>query len=96
MPIPSYNHFVTTASPIFRHSTTSAGIESGKMQVKSESTASNPIVISEVHSLGKIQGMSHNTSEHVQELNQMCLTKDPKEFDKNIMSELKMEFLMSR
>lgn len=91
-PMPSYNHFASTSSPIFnssiRHSTATSvnSVESDKSQIKSE-TVSNPIVISEVHSLGKIQGIIHNTSEHVQELNQMCLTKDPKEFDKAIISE---------
>lgn len=96
MPIPSYNHFATTSSPIFnssmRHSSTTTSltsVESGKSNVKVESVSSNPIVISETSSIGKIQGIIHNTSEHVQELNQMCLTKDPKEFDKNIMSKLK-------
>lgn len=42
---------------------------------------------SDTLSLGKMQGLIHNTSEHVQELNQMCQIKEPKEFDKNLSSE---------
>lgn len=97
VPIPSYN-FNSTSSQIFnssiRHSTTSLAGECGKSQVKSEPTAASSIVISEVNSLGKIQGIVHNTSEHVQELNQMCLTKDPKEFDKNVISELNFRLIL--
>lgn len=36
--------------------------------------------------IGKMQAIVHNTSEHVQELNQMCQIKDPKEFDKSLNS----------
>lgn len=92
MQIPSYNHFASTSTPLFtpslRHSSSASSssvslqstIESGKCAGKSDSTA---IDANSSINLGKI----HNTSEHVQELNQMCLIKDPKEFEKNMMSE---------
>lgn len=93
MQISSYNHFASTSTPIFtpsiRHSSSASSsvslqsaIESGKCAGinKSDSTA---IDANSSINLDKI----HNTSEHVQELNQMCLIKDPKEFEKNMMSE---------
>ncbi|CAH1730170.1 unnamed protein product [Chironomus riparius] len=88
--IPNYNHFPTTSTtPIFpstniRHSnvpTTVDNVNKCQSQIKNDSSSSSN---SESMSVGKVQTIVHNTSEHVQELNQMCQIKDPKEFDKNI------------
>lgn len=97
VPIPSYNHFPsTTSTPIFnssnvRHSnvppaTIDNNLNKCQSQIKNDSSSSSN---SESMSLGKIQTIVNNTSEHVQELNQMCQIKyeDPKEFDKSVSSE---------
>jgi hypothetical protein len=86
--IPSYNHFTSTpSSNLFttplRHNNPPSPLDNHKIQIKNES----PSAINESSSsIGKIQSIVHNTSEHVQELNQMCQIKDPKEFEKSISS----------
>lgn len=86
--LPSYNHFTPTTSPIFNSSYRQPNLqENGKFpaQVKAESaqvTNSDPI------SIDKLQSIIHNTSEHVQELNQMCQIKEPKDYEKNLSSKL--------
>lgn len=91
--LPSYNHFSPASSPIFgstyRHPTTSSltsslpEVNKFVPQAKPESTQ---VSNSESVSMEKLQSIIHNTSEHVQELNQMCQIKEPKEFDKSLSS----------
>lgn len=87
--LPSYNNFTPATSPIFgssyRHSNTSNLPETNKFlpQSKAESTQ---VSNSDSISLEKLQSIIHNTSEHVQELNQMCQIKEPKEFEKHLSS----------
>lgn len=93
MSIPSYNQLSTPIfTPSLRHSSpassSSVSIPSTIDSVKCagiKSGGGNDLVDtnSSQINLGKI----HNTSEHVQELNQMCLIKDPKEYEKSMMSE---------
>lgn len=94
--LPSYNHFNPTPPPIFpssyRNSASNIVSETSKFPpqvLKAESTQSN----SDSISIEKLQSIMHNTSEHVNELNQMCLIKEPKEFEKNVSS--KKNFLLS-
>lgn len=89
--LPSYNHFTPATSPIFgsnyRHSNPlSLPVESNKFASQPKAEVSN----SDSISLEKLQSIIHNTSEHVQELNQMCQIKEPKEFEK---SELRVELI---
>lgn len=87
--LPGYNHFTPATSPIFNSTFRQSNLqESGKfsLPVKAESSQvsnSDPIGID------KLQSLVHNTSEHVQELNQMCQIKEPKEYEKNLSSKLK-------
>jgi hypothetical protein len=84
--LPSYNHFPPATSPIFgtnyRHSASNLP-ESSKFAKAEASQASN----SDSISIEKLQSIIHNTSEHVNELNQMCQIKDSKDFDKSLSSE---------
>lgn len=88
--LPSYNHFTPTTSPIFsssyRHSSTSNLSDSSKFTSISK-TESPQVSNSDSISLEKLHSIITNTSDHVQELNQMCQTKDPKEFEKSLTSE---------
>lgn len=89
--LPSYNHFTPATSPIFgsnyRHSNASSFHESNKLASHPKAEVSN----SDAISLEKLQSIIHNTSEHVQELNQMCQIKEPKEFEKSKL--LKKDFV---
>jgi hypothetical protein len=87
--IPNYNHFPPASTPIFgssfRHSNIPAtSTPQSQSQMKSELALN---AIPETVPLNKMQTNVHNTSEHVHELNQMCLIKEPKEFEKNSSSE---------
>lgn len=87
--LPSYNHFTPTTSPIFsssyRHSSATNLPESSKFPSISK-TESSQVTNSDSISLEKLHSIITNTSDHVQELNQMCQTKDPKEYEKNLTS----------
>lgn len=87
--LPSYNHFTPTSSPIFsssyRHSSGSNLSENSKFTSISK-TESSQVTNSDSISMEKLHSIITNTSDHVQELNQMCQTKDPKEFEKNLTS----------
>lgn len=91
--LPGYNHFTPTTSPIFsstyRHTSATSLSENSKLSsiAKSESTQ---VSNSDSISMEKLQSLIHNTSDHVQELNQMCQTKDPKEFEKSSTSKFRM------
>lgn len=92
--LPNYNQFASPAtSPIYgssyRPSIGSSASDVGKFQtqIKSENqqqTSSDSI------SIDKLQSIVHNTSEHVQELNQMCQIKETKEVEKCLASKLKL------
>lgn len=92
--LPSYNHFSPASSPIFgssfRHSAASSLPEINKFAPLSK-PESTQVSNSESISMEKLQSIIHNTSEHVQELNQMCQIKEPKEFEKNLSSKLRHE-----
>lgn len=82
--LPSYNHFTPATSPIFapnyRHSNNASSLpENNKFTSHPKAEVSN----SDSISLEKLQSIIHNTSEHVQELNQMCQIKEPKDFEKS-------------
>lgn len=89
--LPSYNHFPSATSPIFnssyRHASASNLTENSKFVTQSKAE-SEQVSNSDSISLEKLQSIIHNTSEHVHELNQMCQIKEPKDFDKNLSSEL--------
>lgn len=92
--LPSYNNFTPAASPIFsssyRHTNASNLHESNKFlpQPKPESTQ---VSNSDSISLDKLQSIMHNTSEHVQELNQMCQIKEPQEFERSSLSKSRLD-----
>lgn len=86
--LPSYNNFTPTGSPIFsssyRHMNPS-NLHESKFAPHPKAEPAQ-VTNSDSISLDKLQSIMHNTSEHVQELNQMCQIKDTKEFEKNLSS----------
>lgn len=94
--LPNYNHFSPATSPAFgtsyRHSTPSSFPEISKFTTQSK-TESTQVSNSDSISMEKLQSIINNTSEHVQELNQMCQVKEPKEFDKSSSSKFRINFL---
>lgn len=90
-PLPSYN-FTPASPPIFgstsyRNSGASSLPESSKFCATPKGE-SMQVSNSDTISLEKLQSIIHNTSEHVQELNQMCQIKESKDFEKSMTSEL--------
>lgn len=88
--LPSYNHFSPTTSSMFptsyRHSNPASLPENNSKFTTPSKIEQTQVSNSDSISLEKLQSIIHNTSEHVQELNQMCQIKEAKDFEKSLSS----------